>query len=83
MSSMASLVPFPNLNQHSATKVYEDKLTRAITASNSKKQIDTLNVQPGINTTAMNNHAKILGVTCLPEETVRGSLSQLGLLNYT
>lgn len=83
LSSVASVSPVPGMVQYAATKVYDDQLSKSIRDSCSKRSIDTLVVHPGIVTTAMTNNAHIAGTTCLPEETSRGSLAQLGLLNHT
>jgi NAD(P)-dependent dehydrogenase (short-subunit alcohol dehydrogenase family) len=71
------------MTQYCATKVYDDQLSRSITESYQKRNINTLIVQPGIVTTGMTHNAQVAGSSCQPEECVRGSLSQLGLLNYT
>lgn len=83
LSSIASVSPCPGMVQYAATKVYDDQFSKSIRDSYSKRNIDTLIVNPGIVTTAMTNDAHIVGTTCLPEETSRGSLAQLGLLKHT
>jgi short-subunit dehydrogenase len=42
MSSITSVVPYPNLNQYGATKVYDDQFTRSVRDAYFKKNIDSL-----------------------------------------
>jgi len=83
LSSIATVVPFPNMTQYSGTKRYDNQLTNSIRDSCYKKNIDCLIVNPGIVSTGMTDNAKVAGSSCLPEHTVAGSLAQLGLLNHT
>ena len=83
LSSIVSIMPFPNATTYSATKVFDDQLTKSIRESYLKRNIDSLIVQPGIVTTGMTGSAQITGNSCLPEQTSIGSLAQLGLLGHS
>jgi len=74
LSSIASYLPIPNMSQNAGTKRYDCYFTRSIRDSLSKRNVDCLIVHPGVVTTGLVDNAVIPG-SCLPEQTVAGSLA--------